>query len=55
MSGVWVYFSHGSNIPWQDVAYPKKTQLRKPWGTVKLKTKIEKHCSVSSKSRKWVV
>ena len=54
-SSMWIYFSHGSNISWQDVAYPRKTQGRKPWGTVKIKTKIEKPSSASSESRKWVV
>lgn len=38
---MWVYFSHALNIHRQDVVYPRKTQLRKPWGTIKLKTKIE--------------
>lgn len=38
---MWVYFSLGLNIQRQNVVYPRKTQLRKPWGTVKLKTKME--------------
>ena len=50
-SSMWVYFSHGSNI----LGKMLPTQGRKPWGTVKIKTKIEKPCSASSESKKWVV